>query len=172
MRTKKLTTFALLGALAVTLSYLEFLIFPAEMLPVGVRIGLSNLATTFAAYALGAPAAFAVTLIKVAFTFFMRGTAAAWMSLCGGLCATAVIALAVRHIDKAISYVGVSLLAATAHNLGQLAAAMLLSGTAALFHYGKWLLLFAIPTGFVMGAVLNLLLPRIPLGFPMKRKGE
>ena len=47
------------------------------------------------------------------------------------------------------------------HNLGQLIAACIVSGTFALINYGKYLLIFALITGSVTGTVLLVLMPRL-----------
>lgn len=162
MKIHTLTRFALLGALALTLSFLESLLIPAvPFLPVGVRLGLSNIATAFAAVSFGAPGAFAVTLLKAGFTFLVRGASAFWMSLGGGLLSTAVLCLSLRLVGKNVSMLGVSLLSAAAHNMGQLLAAVLLSGTVGLLSYGKWLLLFSLPAGALTGFLLHITLPRL-----------
>jgi uncharacterized membrane protein len=47
------------------------------------------------------------------------------------------------------------------HNLGQLIAACIVSGTFALLNYGKYLLIFALITGTVTGSVLLVLMPKL-----------
>ena len=48
-KTLRLTTLAVLGALAIVLSALENLIPPLPMMPPGAKLGLSNIVTMFAA---------------------------------------------------------------------------------------------------------------------------
>ena len=52
--TKKLATLSILISVAMILSYVESLIPPLVAVP-GVKLGLSNIATVFALYTLGAP---------------------------------------------------------------------------------------------------------------------
>ena len=47
-KTLRLTTLAVLGALAIVLSALENLIPPLPMMPPGAKLGLSNIVTMFA----------------------------------------------------------------------------------------------------------------------------
>ena len=47
------------------------------------------------------------------------------------------------------------------HNLGQLMAAMAVSGTYSLINYAKYLLIFSLITGSVTGFMLTVLMPRI-----------
>ena len=61
MKTKQLTTCAVLAALALALSYMESF-FPLPLLiPLpGVKLGLANIVTLFALYALGSSSALAI----------------------------------------------------------------------------------------------------------------
>ena len=112
-----------------------------------------------------------VTLCKAAFACLTRGGTAALMSLAGGLLSTLALWLLLRA-PRRMSYIGVSLIAAVCHNAGQLAAAAALSGTPALFHYGKYLLLLAALTGFVTGVILNIVMPRIAAVFDLYFRGK
>ena len=112
-----------------------------------------------------------VTLCKAAFAWLTRGGTAALMSLAGGLLSTLALWLLLRA-PRRMSYIGVSLIAAACHNVGQLAAAAALSGTPALFHYGKYLLLLAALTGSVTGVILNIVMPRIAAVFDLYFRGK
>ena len=119
----------LLSALALALSFLEGLLPP---LPVpGARLGLSNLVIMYALSALGLPSALAITAVKAVFVLLVRGR---------------------------VSFIAVGILGAVTHNAAQLAAAMLLMGTA-LLAYAPWLLLAALGTGTLTGFVTNVTLP-------------
>ena len=58
--TKAITTCAVLAALALALSYLESFFPPLLPLP-GVKLGLANIVTVYALYALGASSALATS---------------------------------------------------------------------------------------------------------------
>lgn len=153
---------ALLGilcALAATLSFLEGLL-PSLPVP-GARLGLSNVVTMFALSApgLGLPAALVVSLAKALFAL-LRGGTAFFMSLSGGLLSTLVMALAWRVFRRRLSFVGIGVLGAVAHNGGQLGAAMLLLGPA-LLAYAPWLLLAALFAGAATGITLNVVMPAL-----------
>jgi uncharacterized membrane protein len=47
------------------------------------------------------------------------------------------------------------------HNMGQLIASCIVTGTAELLNYGKYLLIFALITGSVTGIMLLLIMPRL-----------
>ena len=168
---RSIAAFGLLGALAVVIAAFESALLPAlPFLPPGAKPGLSNIVTTFAVSAFSLGGVY-VTLCKAAFAWLTRGGTAALMSLAGGLLSTLALWLLLRA-PRRMSYIGVSLIAAVCHNVGQLAAAAALSGTPALFHYGKYLLLLAALTGFVTGVILNIVMPRIAAVFDLYFRGK
>ena len=162
MKTKKLTLLSLLSALALVLSFMENMLLPdIPFLPVGAKPGLSNIVTMFTASFYGFSGAFYITLVKGLFALITRGITAAVMSFCGGVLSTAVMCLMIKKECKSLSYIGIGVLSASAHNMGQLFAACFITGTASILSYGKYLLLFGLVTGFVTGTVLEAVLPKI-----------
>lgn len=147
----------LLAALALALSFLESLL-PALPIP-GAKLGLSNIVTMYALTALSLPAALGITAVKAVFAL-LRGGSAFLMSAAGGFLSTFVMALCLRLFQGRMTYLGVGIAGAVAHNGGQLLTALLLMGTPVLY-YAPWLLLMALATGAVTGITLNLLLPAI-----------
>lgn len=153
----RLALTGLLAALAVTLSFLEGLL---PVLPVpGARLGLSNLATMTALSLMGLPSALGVTAVKALFAL-LRGGTAFWMSLCGGLLSTLVMAACIRLLSRRIGFIGTGILGAAAHNGGQLLAAMLLLDTS-LLYYAPFLLLAAVAAGTLTGLTLQLVFPKL-----------
>lgn len=144
----------LLAALAVALSFLEGLL-PVIPIP-GAKLGLSNIVIMYALTSLNLPCALALAAVKAAFAL-LRGGTAFFMSLAGGLLSTLVMAGALRLFRNRVSFIGVGILGAVAHNGGQLAAAMLLLSPA-LIGYGPWLLLLAVAAGTVTGLTLNIVM--------------
>ena len=147
----------LLAALAVALSFLEGLL-PVIPIP-GAKLGLSNIVIMYARTSLNLPCALALAAVKAAFAL-LRGGTAFFMSLAGGLLSTLVMAGALRLFRNRVSFIGVGILGAVAHNGGQLAAAMLLLSPA-LIGYGPWLLLLAVAAGTVTGLTLNIVMPAL-----------
>lgn len=147
----------LLAALAVALSFLEGLL-PVIPIP-GAKLGLSNIVIMYALTSLNLPCALALAAVKAAFAL-LRGGTAFFMSLAGGLFSTLVMAGALRLFRNRVSFIGVGILGAVAHNGGQLAAAMLLLSPA-LIGYGPWLLLLAVAAGTVTGLTLNIVMPAL-----------
>ena len=154
--TKQLARCAVLAALALALSYVEGM-FPLPVPLPGFRIGLANIVTVFALYALGARYAFAILLVRVLLGAMFAGNASALLfSLFGGLAAFGVMALLSRR--ERLSVYGVSVGGAAAHNAGQVCAALLTLGTGAPLMYLPVLLLAALFSGALTGFIAALLL--------------
>ncbi len=152
----------ILGAQALALSFLENLIPAIPGLPPGAKPGFSNIVTMFTASTIGAPGALFITLIKSIFAGITRGATAFIMSLCGGLLSTLVMIMLLKLKDSPFGIMGVSIMSAVAHNVGQLIVACIVSGTPALVvGYGPLLLLFSLITGSVTGAILRVAMPAL-----------
>lgn len=164
---KQLTRCAVLAALALALSYMEAF-FPLVLLvPLpGVKLGLANIVTLYALYALGFPSALCILLVRCTLGALFAGNASALLfSLLGGLSALFVMALLGR--SKRLSIFGVSIAGAAAHNCGQVCAAILTLGSTAPLYYLPFLLLVSLFTGALSGLVTALLfraMAHIPYG--------
>ena len=162
MKTNKIALLGIFGALALVLSFLEGMFIPdIPFLPVGAKPGLSNIITMYIAGTMGFPGALYITMLKALFALITRGATGAFMSFCGGILSTVAVCLLIKYQGRIFSYLGIGIVGAVMHNLGQLIAACIVSGTFALLNYGKYLLIFALITGTVTGTVLLLLMPRL-----------
>lgn len=151
LTTKQLTLCALLAAMALALSYLENL-FPLSLaIPIpGVKLGLANIVTVFALYALGLGEACLILLARCFLGALFAGNLNALIfSLLGALSAMGAMALLSRR--RGLSIYGVSIGGAAAHNCGQAAAAMLTLGSAAPLYYLPVLLAVSLLTGGLTG---------------------
>ncbi len=165
-RTKQLIVAGLLSALAVAFSVLEGLLPP---LPIpGAKLGLANITVMFALQAVSVPCAGGVVLIKAVFALF-RGPVACLMSAAGGALSLVAMAIARRLWSDKLSFVGIGVIGALAHNVGQWCTAYLLLGPA-MVYYAPILVLLAIPAGVITGIVLNLVYPYLQ-NTPFFRKG-
>ncbi len=155
---QRLTITALLAALALALSFLEGLLPP---LPVpGARFGLANVVVMAALAQLSFSCAAGITAAKSVFALLVRGPVACLMSTLGGALALLAMWAAYRFGKRWFSFIGVGVIGAAAHNIGQLLGAVAMLGSA-MWYYTPILLLVSIPTGVVTGAVLNILYPHI-----------
>ena len=135
LTTKQLTLCAVLTALALAFSYLENF-FPLSLaIPIpGIKLGLANIVTVFALYALGPAQALLILTGRC---------------LLGGFSAMLVMILLSR--SRHLSIYGVSVGGAAAHNCGQIAAACLTLGSMAPLYYLPILLGASLITGAVTG---------------------
>ena len=137
--------------MALGLSYLEnfFPLSAAIPLP-GVKLGLANIVTLFALYALGPGQALLILLARCLLGAMFAGNANALLfSLLGGLGALVVRALLSR--SRRLSVYGVSTGGAAAHNCGQILAAMLTLGGTGPLYYLPVLLGVSLFTGGLTG---------------------
>ena len=95
IKTRELTLCAVLAALALALSYMESFFPLALIVPLpGVKLGLANIVTLYALYAIGFPSALAILLVRCTLGALFAGNASALLfSLLGGLSALLVMAL-------------------------------------------------------------------------------
>ena len=149
--TKSLAQSAVLVALALALSYTERFIPLHLVIPLpGVKLGLANIATLVALYALGWQKTVPIVLVRCFLGALFGGLTGILFSLTGGLLSLGVMAACKRI--SAFSIYGVSILGAAAHNIGQIFAAMALMGSVYVWAYLPYLLLIAIFTGAATGA--------------------
>lgn len=151
LTTKQLTLCALLTAMALALSYLENLFPLALAIPIpGVKLGLANVVTLFALFALGPGEALLILLARCFLGSLFAGNVNALLfSLLGGLCAMGTMILLARR--RGLSVYGVSVGGAAAHNCGQIAAAALTLGSGAPLYYLPVLLAVSLLTGGLTG---------------------
>lgn len=157
LTTRQLTLCAVLTALALTLSYVESF-FPLTLLiPLpGIKLGLANLVTVFALYALGPGQALTILMARCLLGSVFAGNLSALIfSLFGGLAAMGVMILLSRL--RRLSIYGVSIGGAAAHNCGQVAAAVVTLGNSAPVAYLPLLLAVALGTGALTGLLASLL---------------
>ena len=116
------------AAVAMVLSYVEFLLPPIFPPLPAVKCGLANIAVLFALYRLGKGKAALVALIKIALTALLFGSAMSLAySAAGGLLSFLTSLLLMQ--TKRFSPMGVSIGSAVMHNAGQIFAAMVITST-------------------------------------------
>ena len=161
-RVKRLTLDAALLALAMGLSYLEYLLPIASILPLpGFRLGLANLVVMLAFYLLSPLDAAIISALRILLSGLLFGSVTSlYFSALGGLCSFFVLLLLYLARAKC-SFVGASILSASAHNFGQILAASTLYGVLVARSYLPYLLLASILYGGLLGLLSNLLFHRL-----------
>lgn len=150
-RVRWLTRMALLTAAAVVLGYIERLIPMPGSIP-GIKLGLANTVLLYAIYLLDTRSAFVLMILKVGLSGLLySGVSAMMFSLGGGLCSLVMMLLVKKLGGGNVSIIGVSVVGAVFHNVGQTAVAALMVNTAALMSYVPFLLVAAVVTGVLTG---------------------
>ena len=159
LTTKQLVTLSALIAVAMILSYIESLI-PAFVAVPGVKMGLSNIATVFALYALGWQYAICVSVVRVFLSALLFGNFVSLIySLSGAALALALMIL-LKKLDS-FSSVGVSVAGGVGHNAGQIIAACIVMENAAISLYIIPLIVSGTLSGIVIGLVAGNLVERV-----------
>ena len=161
MQAKKIATMGLLVALAMVLSWVEQLV-PLSVAVPGVKLGLANLAVIFTLYRIGTRAAWGLSLLRVVLVSLTFGNAySLWYSLAGAVLSLAVMT-ALRRL-RWLGDLGVSVAGAVCHNVGQIAVAAAVLGSASMVYYLPVLLVSGTAAGVCSGAVAAILVRRIQL---------
>lgn len=159
MKIKKLTVMALLCAIALTIHTVEAQIPPIVPLP-GVKIGLSNIVTVFAVFALGPKEAAMILFSRIFLGSVFAGNFSSILySACGGVCAIGMT-IALRKIVTHKQLWVAGSLGAVAHSIGQVAAASVMMGSIAVLVYLPVLAAISVVTGFCTGLCAQFLVNR------------
>ena len=157
-RIKRITFTALMTAFAVVLSFVESLFPTSYFMPPGSKLGLSNIPVMFSASKLSIGETLLIVIAKSVFVFITRGATAFFMSLAGGLLSALCMFIMLRK-STGFGFVGIGVLSAICHNIGQLAVSFFLVQSSAIVGYAPIMLITAIITGFLTGMVLKIAMP-------------
>ena len=159
MKTRKLTTLSMLTAIALTIFMVEAQIPPLTPIP-GIKMGLSNIVTVFIVFAIGPKEAAAVLFVRVFLGAVFAGNfSTIFYSAAGGALAI-LVAIGLKRILKQRQLWVAGSLGAIAHSIGQMAAAILISGTPGLVLYLPVMILCSIITGTFTGLCAQILVNR------------
>ena len=159
LKIKKLTRLALLSAIALTIFMVEAQI-PALVPVPGVKLGLANIVTVFAVFALGAREGVAVLFVRIFLGAVFAGNfSTIFYSAAGGAFAI-LTTIGLRKILKKNQLWVAGCLGAVAHSLGQMAMAVLLTQTPGLVIYLPVMVAVSILTGCFTGLCAQFLLDR------------
>ena len=159
MKTRKLTQMALLAAIALTIFMVEAQI-PALVPVPGVKIGLSNIVTVFAVFAMGPKEAAAILFVRIFLGAVFAGNfSTIFYSAAGGALAIGVTIGLRKLLTKEQLWVA-GILGAIAHSVGQMAMAVAITQTVGLVSYLPVMILCSIVTGLFTGLCAQFLLNR------------
>lgn len=159
MNVKKIARLALLAAIALTIFLVEAQI-PALVPIPGVKLGLANIVTVFTVFTLGPKEGAAVLFVRIFLGAVFAGNfSTIFYSAAGGGCAIAVTILLRKILTKKQLWVA-GCLGAVAHSVGQMAMAVLLTGTPGLLVYLPVMIAISIVTGLFTGLCAQFLVNR------------
>lgn len=164
MRARRLALGGLLTAIALTIFLAEAQLPPLVPVP-GMKLGLANIVTVYAMFALGPADALLILLSRILLGTLFAGGMTLPYSLAGGvLCYLSMLAL--RHFLTSKQLWVCGAIGAVFHNLGQLGAAILIARTPRLLYYFPILTLSGILAGAWTGFCAQLLLNRMGKPLP------
>ena len=159
MKTKKLVLLALLSAIALTIFMVEAQIPPIVPLP-GVKLGLSNIVTVFAVFALGPGEAASILFCRIFLGAVFAGNFSSILySASGGTLAILTTILLRKVLTNKQLWVAGSL-GAIAHSVGQIIMAVMVTGTPGIAVYLPFLVAISIVTGMFTGFCAQFLVNR------------
>lgn len=149
---------ALMGMLlgvTIVLSIVENALTPT--LPMGIKLGASNIVIMFALLQLDSKSAFSLVVLKSVFVFLTRGLIASGMSLAGGLFSTLIMLVLLKNVKPSMLLISVS--GAVSHNISQLLFSAIITQSRYTLMYFPILLVSGIIAGVCTGIVLRAVLP-------------
>lgn len=152
---KKEIRLSMLLSISIILNILESLI-PIFNFP-GIRIGLANIITLIVLYTYGSKDAIYISILRVLLVGILRTglfSISFYFSLFGSI--FSIISMIIFKKTK-LSIIGVSIIGAIMHNVGQIIAALFLINTN-LIYYMPILLITSIITGTIIGFISKELL--------------
>ena len=160
MKTSKLTTLALLTAMALSLFVIEMQI-PLPIALPGMKLGLANIVTVYAVYHFSKKEVFLLVLTKVILGSIFSGQLLSIVYSFTG----SMFCLLAMFIFKNIITIGhlwlSSILGALFHNLGQTIVAMLIMQSAMMLVYLPLLIITGTVAGLCTGLCAQMIIKRI-----------
>ena len=159
MNVKKITQMAMLTAIALTIFMIEAQI-PALVPIPGVKLGLANIVTVFAVFALGPKEAVMILFVRIFLGAVFAGNFSTILySGAGGLLAI-LVTIGLRKILTHQQLWVAGAIGAVFHSIGQMAVAVAVTGTPGILVYLPMMILCSIITGLFTGLCAQLLLNR------------
>lgn len=157
-KAKRITWASILVTLGLMLSLLESLV-PLPIPFPGVKLGLANLIVLIGFAVLSPVEVFLVSAFRVFLVGLLFGGFSSMLyAAFGALLSYLLMGFTLWRLKDKVSQIGVSIMGAIGHNVGQIGAAMLMLGTTKILSYLPILMISGIITGFATGFVANALL--------------
>lgn len=160
MKTTRITRMAILTAVALTIFMVEAQIPPLTPIP-GIKLGLANIVTVYAVFALGAKDAAEILGVRVILGAIFAGQIASLAYSAAGGALAILVTILLRHVLTRKQLWIAGCLGAIAHNVGQIVVAIVLTGTPSILLYLPVLIISGAVTGLFTGLCPQFLLERL-----------
>ncbi len=163
-KTREMVFLSLLIAMAIVLSYFERFIPFSWNIP-GMKLGLANVITIAAFYFFNKKKVFAIVVIRVVLTSLLVGSVMSFFySLLGGLLSFIGMAIIHQFFYKWVSPIGISIVGAVLHNIGQLIVLTIVARSVTIaFSYAPFIIIAGVATGLFVGVTAGFFIRSIPI---------
>lgn len=162
MKTKKLTYMALMIGYSLILYILEsYMPNPLIAIFPGAKLGLTNIITLTCLVIFGLKDTFVILSIRILMSSIFAGPISYLMfSIAGGYLSLLLMVIALKF--KGFSLIGVSVIGAIGHNIGQLIVASLIIDNTMIFGYLPYMLIASVITGIFVGVTSKYMVNKMP----------
>ena len=159
--TRRVAADAVFLVLALALSYIEVVIPFGAILPLpGFKLGLANILVMILVWRVSAADGAVVSFLRVVIMGLLFGTPISMFFSAGGALLSFLTQLLLKRFSgNAISFIGVSVLSASAHNVGQLICAGAVFDFRVVITYLPLVLVASVIFGTISGILVNRLYP-------------
>lgn len=162
-KNQRLALDALLLAVALIFSYVEAIFPLTAFIPLpAFKLGLANVVIMLAVWTVSSVDAAVISLARVVIMGLLFGNPVSiCFSLGGALFSLFTLIILKKSASGKFSFVGISVLSAAAHNIGQVIFASAFFGFNTVFAYLPFLLVASTVFGGICGALVNFVYPKI-----------
>lgn len=161
MDIKKIAKLSMLLSVSVVLALIESFIPIFSGIAPGIKLGLANIVIVFAIYYLSIKDAIYISILRVILMGILRTglfSISFFFSMSGALLSIFAMYLA-KNMTK-MSVVGVSVVGAVFHSVGQILIAVIFLSNINIFYYLPVLLISSVITGVIVGIISNKIIDR------------
>lgn len=153
--TRKLTSLAMFISIALVLHVVEGMLPVPSAVP-GIKLGLANTVTMIAIMFFGFREVLLIVLLRCLLGSLFGGSISGFLfSVTGGIMSAVIMWLFYNKLGKHFSIVGISIVGAIFHNIGQLLMASIIISDFRIYIYLPLLMISSVVTGIFIGIVCN-----------------
>ncbi|MEJ8554776.1 Gx transporter family protein [Tepidibacter sp. Z1-5] len=158
-KTKKMVFMSILVSQSLVMYIIEtYISNPFVFMAPGAKLGLSNIITLISLFFLGFKDTFVILTARIMISSIFGGGFSAFLySIAGGILSLVFMGIFAKFSKKESSLIGISVVGAMFHNIGQLIMSSIIIHNIGMFIYLPILLLTSIPTGLFIGFVCRYL---------------